>query len=200
MLDLIRPTLLSVARVAVRAGLRADMITWSAFALGMAACVAIALGHFVWAIVLMLGSRVLDALDGTVARLTQATDRGAYLDIVLDFLFYACVPLAFAVHAPATNGLPAATLLAAFLGTGASFLAFATLAAKRGMASTTYPEKGLYFLGGLTEGTETIVCFVLMCLAPTYFPALAYGFAALCAITIVTRIVGGSSLLGRESR
>lgn len=199
-LDLLRPTLRSIGQAAVRAGLRADTLTWCAFALGMSACVAIALGHFVWALVLMLLGRLADGLDGTVARLTQPTDRGAYLDIVLDFIFYAGVPLAFAVQSPADHALPAATLLAAFLGTGASFLAFASVAAKRGMTSMTYPDKGLYFLGGLTEGTETIVCFVLMCLLPAYFGVLAYVFAAMCAVTTVTRIAAGASLLKEDVR
>jgi phosphatidylglycerophosphate synthase len=63
-----------------------------------------------------------------VARLTRPTDRGAFLDITLDFLFYASVPLAFALADPAANALPAAVLLAAFIGTGSSFLAFALLA------------------------------------------------------------------------
>jgi hypothetical protein len=62
----------------------------------------------------------------------QPTDRGAFLDITLDFLFYASIPLAFALADPAANALPAAVLLAAFIGTGSSFLAFAVLAERRG--------------------------------------------------------------------
>ncbi|MFM6999566.1 MAG: CDP-alcohol phosphatidyltransferase family protein [Limnohabitans sp.] len=76
---------------------------------------------------LLLASRLLDGLDGSVARLTQPTDAGGFLDIALDFVFYAAIPLAFAVAQPATNALPAA-LLASFIGTGSSFLAFAALA------------------------------------------------------------------------
>ena len=55
-----------------------------------------------------------------MARLTAPTDRGAFLDITLDFLFYASIPLAFAVADPAANALPAAVLLAAFIGTGSA--------------------------------------------------------------------------------
>ena len=54
-----------------------------------------------------------------------------------------------------------------------------------------YPDKGFYYLGGLTEGTETILLFVVMCLFPAWFPVLAYGFAALCLLTIISRIVIG---------
>ena len=126
-----------------------------------------------------------------MARETQPTDAGGFLDISLDFLFYASIPLAFAVAEPTTNALPAAALLAAFIGTGSSFLAFATLAAKRGMDNLAYPDKSFYFLGGLTEATETLAFFVAMCLWPAHFATLAYLFAALCAVTTATRIWWG---------
>ncbi|HRH04775.1 MAG TPA: CDP-alcohol phosphatidyltransferase family protein, partial [Burkholderiaceae bacterium] len=89
---------------------------------------------------------------------------------------------------PDDNALSAATLLLAFMGTGSSFLAFAVIAEKRKMHSAAYPDKSFYFLGGLTEATETITLFIVMCLWPNYFSWLAYGFAVLCGITIVLRI------------
>ena len=97
---------------------------------------------------------------------------------------------------PAANALPAAVLLASFIGTGSSFLAFAALAAQRGLQDSALPGKSFYFLGGLTEATETLACFALMCLWPQHFAWWAYGFAALCALTIATRLYAGWSLLG----
>jgi len=120
------------------------------------------------------------------------------LDVSLDFLFYASIPLAFALAEPAHNALPAAVLIYSFIGTASTFLAFAVLAAKRGLASTAFPGKGFYYLGGLTESAETMAVFVLMCLMPAWFAALAYGFAALCALTTVTRIVAGIRGLGTD--
>jgi phosphatidylglycerophosphate synthase len=195
-LALARPWLDGLARRLVAAGIGADTLTAFGFAIGIAAAVAIALGQPWVGLVLVLLSRLADGLDGTVARLTQPTDRGAFLDITLDFLFYASIPLAFAFADPARNALPAAVLLAAFMGTGSSFLAFAVLAERRGLARDAYSDKGFYFLGGLTEGTETIVCFVLMCLFPAQFAWWAYGFAVLCAFTVVTRLVAGWVVLG----
>ncbi len=194
-IGVLRGPLDGVAGALVRAGVGADAITIAGFAVGMAAAAAIALGHPIAGLVLMLCSRLADGLDGAVARQTRPTDRGAFLDISLDFLFYASIPLAFALLDPAANALAAAVLLAAFIGTGSSFLAFAVMAGKRGLASTAYPKKGLYYLGGLTEATETLVCFVLMCLWPQHFAALALGFAALCALTIATRLWAGWTLL-----
>jgi phosphatidylglycerophosphate synthase len=194
-IGVLRRPLDAVAAALVRAGVGADAITIAGFGVGIAAAAAIALGHPIVGLVLMLCSRVADGLDGAVARQTRPTDRGAFLDISLDFLFYASIPLAFALLDPAANALAAAVLLAAFIGTGSSFLAFAVMAGKRGLASTAYPKKGLYYLGGLTEATETLVCFVLMCLWPQHFAVLALGFAALCLLTIATRLWAGWTLL-----
>jgi phosphatidylglycerophosphate synthase len=192
------PLFQACARSLVRAGVRADAVTLTGFGIGAAAAVAIAMQSYLLGLALLLTSRLADGLDGPVARLTQATDRGAFLDISLDFLFYASIPLAFAIADPTANALPAAVLLAAFVGTASSFLAFAALVQKRGLTSSAYPNKGLYYLGGLTEATETLLCFVLMCLWPERFAWWAYGFAALCALTIATRIVGGARILSRQ--
>jgi len=192
------PLLQVIARALVRLRVSADAVTVLGFAVGVAAAAAIALQAYLLGLALILASRLADGLDGPVARLTQPTDRGAFLDITLDFLFYASIPLAFALADPAAHALPAAVLLAAFIGTGSSFLAFAVLGHKRGIASRDYPNKGLYYLGGLTEATETLICFGLMCLWPAHFAWWAYGFAVLCALTTATRIVGGARVLSRE--
>ncbi|MCX7063651.1 MAG: CDP-alcohol phosphatidyltransferase family protein, partial [Proteobacteria bacterium] len=160
-------------------------------AVGLVAALAIANNAYALGLVLLLASRVCDGLDGAVARLTAPTDRGAFLDITLDFLFYASIPLAFAFASPAERALPAATLLAAFIGTGSSFLAYAVFAERRGLSSDEYPNKGIFYLGGLTEASETLICFVLMCVLPAYFAVWAYGFAFLCALTIATRLLAG---------
>ncbi len=195
-LALLRPGLDAVARRLAAAGVGANAITITGFALGLLAASAVVLGQPLWALGCMVLSRAADGLDGAVARLTQPTDRGAFLDITLDFLFYASMPLAFAIAQPSANALAAAVLLAAFIGTGSSFLAFAVLAERRGLRSAAYPSKGMYFLGGLTEGTETLICFALMCLLPQHFALLAYGFAALCGVTLVTRLVAAWVQLG----
>jgi phosphatidylglycerophosphate synthase len=188
---LIRPPLTATARVLVRAGLGANTITIIGFLIGLFAAVLIANGAYMAGAMAIFASRLCDGLDGAVARLTQATDAGGFLDIALDFLFYASIPLAFAIGNSAEHALPAAVLLAAFIGTGSSFLAFAVLAAKRGLQDLSTPGKSFYFLGGLTEATETLAFFIAMCIWPEHFAVLAYAFAALCGITISTRIWWG---------
>lgn len=194
--DRLQRPLQALARWLAGQGMRADHLTWAGFAVGLLAVPLIASGHPRWALLAMALNRLADGLDGTLARLTAPTDRGAFLDITLDFLFYASIPLAFALANPAANGLAAAVLLFAFMGTASSFLAFAVLAARRGLTSTAYPRKGFYYLGGLTEATETLAVFTLMCLVPAWFVPLALGFAALCALTTVTRVVAGWQAFG----
>jgi phosphatidylglycerophosphate synthase len=194
---LIRPVVNRLAAVLHSRGTSANAITLAGFATGLVAAYLIAGHAFLLGAAAIIASRILDALDGAVARLATPTDAGGFLDITFDFLFYASIPLAFALADPPRNALPAAVLLAAFIGTGSSFLAFAALAAKRGLQNTAYPGKSFYFLGGLTEATETLMCLLAMCVWPQLFPQLAYGFSVLCVMTIITRIVGGFLILNR---
>jgi phosphatidylglycerophosphate synthase len=197
LLALTKPMVDRVARYFHRRGNSADELSLTGFGFGLMAALLIALGEIDWAILPLLVNRALDGLDGAVARLGKPTDRGAFLDITLDFFFYAAVPLAFAVCDPARNALPAAVLLAAFIGTGVTFLAYAIMAEKRGEKSAAYPNKSFYYLGGLTEGFETVACFVLMCLWPQHFAIFAYAYATMCCVTTLTRLAAGWQQFGQ---
>ena len=186
-LPLQKAALQPVAERLAHRGVKADQISLVGFMAGVGAFVALCYGQWLAALLLILANRVLDGLDGAVARIQGPTDRGAYLDIALDMVFYALIPLGFAVAAPDVNALPAAVLIVSFVGTGSSFLAFSAVAAKLGRKAPEYPTKGIYYAGGLAEGFETIAVFVAMCLLPASFPIIAYGFAALCALTTVIR-------------
>jgi hypothetical protein len=190
-LRLTRPAVLALARPLARSGVSANALTWLGFAIGLLAAALISQGAFLGGLLAIGASRLCDALDGAVARQTQASDLGGFLDITLDFVFYAGIPLAFALADPGRNALAAAVLLASFVGTASSFLAFAVIAAKRDLHNLAVPDKSFYFLGGLTEGTETLAFFAACCLWPDYFAWLAYGFAALCVLTLVSRVVWG---------
>ena len=185
---LIKPAVTWLAQRLAAAGVQANALTFAGFGTGIAAALLVSAQWYALAMPLLLLSRLLDALDGAVARQTAPTDRGGFLDITLDFLFYAAVPLAFALADPAANAAAAAALLAAFYVNGTSFLGFAILAEKRGMTTTAQGLKSLYFSNGLLEGTETILFFVALCLLPALFAPLAWGFAALCLVTAGLRV------------
>lgn len=188
---LLRPMALGL----VTFGVRADQVTITGFLVGIVALPLLASEQYIWTLVFILLNRLLDGIDGEVARLTITTDRGAFLDIALDFVFYALIPLGFALANVTENALAAAVLLAAFVGTGSSFLAFSMMAEKRKLHAQKFPSKGLYYLGGLTEGAETIAVFVAFCLWPNLFTPLAYGFAFACGLTTLSRWLQGWHLL-----
>ena len=165
-----------------------NAITLQGLAVGLLVPVALAYEAYGLALALILVNRLLDGLDGALARRQGPTDLGGFLDIVCDFIFYAAVPFGFALADPAANGVAAAFLIFSFVGTGSSFLAFAVMAAKRGFSTEVRGRKSIYYLGGLTEGTETILAFALACLFPGHFPLIAVVFGALCWLTTATRI------------
>ena len=164
--------------------------------LGIGAFLLIWANWYLAGLAAIAANRLVDGLDGSVARATRPTDKGAFLDITLDFVFYTIVPLAFALADPGANALSAAVLIASFVGTGTSFFAFSLLAERKGLRSTKFPAKGIYYVGALAEGAETIAVFVAMCLFPTFFAEIAYGFAALCVVTTALRLRLGLKVLG----
>jgi len=185
---LIDPVLNRWGLTLARRGVNADVVTLIGLALGLFAAFLIAVGQPGVALLPLLASRLADGLDGAVARASQRTDFGGYLDITADFLFYGAIPLAFVVADPAGNGAAGAFLLASFYFNGASFLGFAILAAKQGLETQERGLKSFFFSGGLLEGTETILFFVALCLYPGAFAPMAWVFGTLCFATGGLRI------------
>ncbi|AFL48736.1 phosphatidylglycerophosphate synthase [Sinorhizobium fredii] len=183
------PILNRLGAALAKRGLSADAITICGLCLGLAAAVLIARHDYLAAAALILLSRLCDGLDGAVARASRKTDFGGFLDIVLDFAFYGAIPLAFIVADPTANGLAGGLLLFSFYVNGSSFLAFAAIAEKRALSTEIRGAKSIYFTTGLAEATETIAFFLVACLFPAWFSALAVIFAALCLYTALSRIV-----------
>lgn len=190
---LIDPPLNRAGALLAGLGVTANALTFTGLALGLAGAAAIALDHVGWGLALIIANRIADGLDGAVARVRGPSDLGGYFDIVADFAFYVSVPLGFGVLS-AENTLPAAVLIASFVLTGVSFLAFAVIAAKRGAETTAHGRKSFFYSTGLAEGTETIAVFIAMCLWPSWFPVIAYAYAALCAATVVQRSAMAASV------
>ena len=158
----------------------------AAHAGGLAGAAAIGLGHIGWGLALIIANRLLDGLDGAVARVRGPSDLGGYFDIVADFAFYVSIPMGFGVLS-AANTLPALVLVASFVLTGVSFLAFAVIAGKRGAETQAHGKKSFFYSTGLAEGAETIAVFIAMCLWPAWFGVIAYAYAGLCAATVIQR-------------
>ena len=184
----IDPPLDRIGAALAGAGVTANAVTLAGFLFGLAAMALIAAGGYLPGLLCLLLNRLADGLDGAVARHAgPPSDLGGFLDILADFILYSGIVFAFALADPAANALAAAFLIFSFVGTGSSFLAFAVMAAKRGLSTDVRGRKSLYYLGGLTEGTETILVFVAFCLFPAAFVPLALIFGALCWLTTATR-------------
>lgn len=168
-------------------GVTANTVTVFGFCLGMVACGCVLTMFYGWALVFLLLNRLADGLDGCLARRHGQTDSGGFLDSILDILFYGAFPLSFAVLCP-DRLLAAAVLEFSFLGTSGSFLAYAAIAAKRGITTDANGQKAFFYSAGLMEGTETVIFFVLFCLLPRHYNTLAWIFAGLCGVTVLLRV------------
>jgi phosphatidylglycerophosphate synthase len=194
--QVLAPTLDRAAARLAAAGVPALAITGVGWLSGVAACVAVGTEHWVLGLVLWLLNRLLDGLDGPVARVRGATDLGGFLDIVADFSIYAGFVVAVAVAVPGAR-LACAVLLTAYYVSGTAFLALSSLIERRG--GTVGDERSLRFVGGLAEGTETVMVYVLFCLLPEYAALVAWLFAGVVAFTAVQRVYFGVRILRAPS-
>ncbi|SLJ84011.1 CDP-alcohol phosphatidyltransferase family protein [Psychrobacter sp. DAB_AL43B] len=196
---IIKPLLTPIVIVLHKRSITADQLTVAGFLIGLLAVPLIAFEYWYAALVAIILNRILDGLDGALARYAkQSSSAGGYLDITLDFLFYAAIPFGFILANPEQNAVAGALLLATFIGTGSSFLAFAIAAEKFKIDRPQFKYKSFYYLNGLTEGTETIALFIAFCIWPQHFALLATLFAIACTITIFTRIYGGYHTLKQQ--
>ncbi|MEL7217091.1 MAG: CDP-alcohol phosphatidyltransferase family protein [Pseudomonadota bacterium] len=183
---LIDPPLNRAGQALARLGITANILTFAGLALGLGGAVAIAFAEVWIGLALIIANRLLDGLYGAVARVNGPTPLGGYFDIVADFAFYVSVPLGFGILAT-QNTLPALVLVASFVLTGVSFLAFAVIAAERGDKTSAHGKKSFFYSTGIAEGAETIAVFIAMCLFPAWFGVIAYAYAGLCVLTVFQR-------------
>jgi phosphatidylglycerophosphate synthase len=177
-----------------RRGVRPEGLTVAGFVVGAAGCVAIVGEYYALALACLALNRLADLFDGAIARASRVTDYGGFLDILLDLLIYSGFVLAFAVGRP-ENALPAAVLIYTFLATGASFLAAANIAARRGITREPPERKSFFYKAAIAEGAETTAYLAAICLFPEQFAVITYVFAAICWVS-----VGGHILWARQFR
>jgi phosphatidylglycerophosphate synthase len=183
----IDPGLDAIGERLARRGITANQVTWFGFAIGLLTIPTILLDWYVFALVLLLGNRLCDGVDGAIARRVGKTDLGGYLDIVLDFIFYSAFVFGFCLTQP-ENAIYGAFLIFSFIGTGTSFLAYAIIAEKRRLQTSAQGEKSIYYLSGIADGFETIVALVLMCLMPDKFWLIAPVFGIICWLSTLGRV------------
>jgi phosphatidylglycerophosphate synthase len=174
-----------------RFGAQADLLTAIGFLVGLAAIPAIASHNYLIGLGLILLNRLIDALDGAVARQTQATGRGAFLDMTLDLIVFAAIPFAFALADP-SRALAAAFFIFAIATSGVASIAFAALASRQGSTG----EMLFSFVGRIMEDTELTLALVIACIFPAWFGVVAYVAGALCFLTAGARIATAFARFG----
>ncbi len=190
---IVAPTLDTIAVSLENRGVSATAVTTAGWLCGITACIGAATHFWLIALVLWIANRILDGLDGPIARHRGATDLGGFLDIVSDFSIYAGFIVAIAIAEPSAR-LACVALLATYYVSGTAFLAFSSLAERRNVARQD--GRSLRFVGGLAEGTETIAAYVTFCLFPAHAAQIAWTFAAAVGITAIQRVLGGVHALG----
>lgn len=179
------------------AGVPPLALTAAGWAAGAGACAATALSSWPVALGLWLANRLLDGLDGPAARAAgRATDAGGFLDIVADFSVYAGIIVGLAIAIPGAR-LACVALLAAYYVSGTAFLALSSLAEHRRLRLGD--ERSLRFVGGLAEGTETIIVYVALFLLSQDATVIVWAFTAAVAVTAVQRVITGLRLLRTPS-
>jgi phosphatidylglycerophosphate synthase len=177
-----------------RIGICANQVTLVGLGFGIASAGAYAAHLYLPALGLWLANRLLDGLDGALARRCTPSDLGGFLDIVSDFLVYGAFLVGVAIALPHA-ALPAIVLFCTYYVSGTAFLALSSLLEKR---RQTAPDcRSLHFVGGIAEGFETVVVYILLCLFPSEASIIIWIFAGAVGITALQRVGFGVAELRR---
>lgn len=185
--SIIDPPLNNFSKKLIAVGLTANLMTLIGFSCGIMAIIAIIFQQYYLGAIFIIANRLADGLDGAIARQSQITDFGGFLDIVCDFIIYAGIVFSFGL-AQTEKLLYANLLIFSFVGPMTSFLAYAIIAGKRKITTYKRGKKSFYYLGGICEGTETAIILILLCLLPSYFNIICLIFSFLCWLTTIGRI------------
>ncbi len=167
-----------------RRGISPNQLTAVGFVVGVAACVAVAADRWIVGLVMWLLNRLIDGLDGSVARRVGPTKLGGFLDIMADFAIYGGIVVAIGWAAPEAR-LAALVVFLMYYLNGSAFLAWSSLANDLDVEGD---GRSLNFPAGLAEGTETIVMMCLVLLARGYTEVLLWVWAGVVAISVLQRI------------
>ena len=183
-----KPILNAFAEKLLKLNVSPNLLTLIGFFFGICCFYFIVNQMFIYAAIFLLINRFFDGLDGALARLIGETDLGAFYDIVSDFLFYSLFPISF-ILIDLKNSYSICFLLLSFVATQTTFLASAWIVEKNKLLISDGQKKSFFYTGGITEGFETILCFMLMLFFYEHINYIAYIFGFLCWITFSTRIL-----------
>ncbi|MDA9170685.1 CDP-alcohol phosphatidyltransferase family protein [Alphaproteobacteria bacterium] len=185
--NFLNPLLFHIAEIINKLKISANFVTLLSFLSGLVCFCYIIDSNFMLALIFFFFNRLFDGLDGAVARINGQSDLGAFYDIISDFFFYALFPIGFIFH-NIENTYSICFLLLSFVTTQTTFLASAWILEKNKSIILLEHKKSFFYIGGLTEGFETIICFILMLIFNDIVNIIAYIFGTLCFLTTLFRI------------
>jgi phosphatidylglycerophosphate synthase len=142
------------------------------------------------AVGLWLLNRLLDGLDGALARRTgRQSDLGAYADILSDVVVYAAIPIGIAAGQDGQAAwIAAGALLATFYVNAIAWSYLSALLERRGAGAGARGEAtSVTMPPGLIEGAETVVLFAVALAVPGWSVAVMWGMAAGVAVSVAQR-------------
>ncbi len=179
---------------------RLHPIAWSTLSLAasIGAAAAAWRGAVAVSVAAWLVGRLLDGIDGAVARSTgRQSDLGGLLDFLGDSIAYAIVPIGIAAGVDdRATWIATAVVIATFYVNAVSLGYTAALLEKRALGASQRGEPTSATLPrGLVEGTETIVVFTLALALPDSADVIWTVMAIAVALTIVERTIWASRSL-----
>ena len=168
-----------VARACLRFHISANRLTMAGLVLGLAAAVLVLLGLAPLGVALLWLSGLLDAADGTLARMTHTSPLGAVMDITCDRVVEVAMILALAWRY-AEARLALLVLTAVIVVAMSLFLSI-------GAALANVSVKSFHYAPGLAERSEGFIFLSLMALNPQHLVWWTLIFTAAIVVTMVQR-------------
>ncbi len=143
-----------------------NTITLLAFITGLCSSMCICINQLIPALFMLLLSGLCDIMDGTVARITQQSQKiGAYIDLLSDRMVEAAIIFGFTIAYP-QHYLAYIIFLIAVLLHFSTFTVAGALFANTG-------QKSMHYDRSMVERAEAFIVFAMMLLLPEYiFPIL----------------------------
>lgn len=190
----IAPGLSRPARALRAIGVTPNQVSGAGFLVAVGAAGAIASGRPVVGISLWLGSRLLDALDGAVAREGQVGSAfGGFLDVVLDMAAYSLMAVAYAAGQPEQRMLWLLVLTGYILAITTTAVLSSLL--ERRQVAVPGNNRSVQFTPGFAEAGETSIVYVALALRPDWARWILVVWLVLLAATAVQRTLTARALL-----
>lgn len=175
----LQPVLDLIARRCLRMGVSANALTLAGLACGLLAAVAVASGAPILGVTLLWLSGLLDAADGTLARMTTPSALGAVLDITSDRVVEVALIIALAWRYPEAR-MALLILTAAIVVAMSLFLSMAA-------ALANSSAKSFHYAPGLAERTEGFLFLSVMTLNSSHLVTCSLLFCAAILFTMGQR-------------